>query len=303
MLQYSVSDEGGILTNIIWAVQMPGFMMISGYFVAKRSTDLGTGIKKSAIHYLMPFLSWYVLISVLLLGDKNFGKGLNALIHHVDVGMWFLWVIFVLSIIATFCNAALTKKSAIHFLLSIIIGFGILGGIVVATRDINFLGVKFILYYSIFYGFGWLLKWTKKYWKPIWPRIKNWLYIISVIIFAAIVYNVDLYHIEDNVTGIALRCTAGFAGCFLIYAVVERYSRALQKAKIAAIGRYTLEIYVTHMYVNGLFTKSNGNIFWTAAGFGNFTVSLICTVAFTAIIIAVIKSVPAANFVLYGKQK
>lgn len=36
VLQYSVSDEGGILTNLIWAVQMPGFMFISGYFCAKK---------------------------------------------------------------------------------------------------------------------------------------------------------------------------------------------------------------------------------------------------------------------------
>ena len=35
VLQYSVVDEGGILTNIIWAVQMPGFMFISGYFAVK----------------------------------------------------------------------------------------------------------------------------------------------------------------------------------------------------------------------------------------------------------------------------
>ena len=30
VLQYSVSDEGGILTNFIWAVQMPGFMLVEG---------------------------------------------------------------------------------------------------------------------------------------------------------------------------------------------------------------------------------------------------------------------------------
>ena len=30
VLQYSVADEGRILTNFIWAVQMPGFMLVCG---------------------------------------------------------------------------------------------------------------------------------------------------------------------------------------------------------------------------------------------------------------------------------
>ena len=28
VLQYSVTDAGGILTNIIWAIQMPGFTLM-----------------------------------------------------------------------------------------------------------------------------------------------------------------------------------------------------------------------------------------------------------------------------------
>ena len=64
---------------------------------------------------------------------------------------------------------------------------------------------------------------------------------------------------------------------------------------------YTLEIYATHMYVNNLMEMSSG--FFTAAGLGNFLASLILTVLFTLIIIAVFKSIPVMNFVFYGKRQ
>jgi hypothetical protein len=38
------------------------------------------------------------------------------------------------------------------------------------------------------------------------------------------------------------------------------------------------------------------------AGFANFVASLILTVLFTLIIIAVFKSIPAMDFVFYGKK-
>ena len=40
VLQYSVTDEGGILTNTIWTIQMPGFMLVSGYFSARSVENL-----------------------------------------------------------------------------------------------------------------------------------------------------------------------------------------------------------------------------------------------------------------------
>ena len=99
-----------------------------------------------------------------------------------------------------------------------------------------------------------------------------------------------------------LRCITGFAGNLVLYNTVERFQEILSKIKFPWIGKYTLEIYATHMLVNNLFTVSNKNIFWSTEGFVNFTVSLICTCVFTVIIISVFKSIPLANFLMYGKR-
>ena len=256
----------------------------------------------------MPFFTWFLLISVLLLGrfDRNPITGIGVLLTHVDGGLWFLWTVFVLAIVATFCNLAVSKGKTIGrqiagVLIACAVFFGALLGLGMMF-GLNFLGIKYILYYAVFYGFGWLARATEGIWRQ-WMKGKNVLLFICLVIFLAIVYNFDLYHTGDDVKSILLRCIAGFTGNAVILATCEWYKDALERIKLDWLGMYTLETYTTHMYVNNLFQESNGNIFFTASGFGNFIVSLICTVVFTAVIIAVFKSIPAANYLMYGKRE
>ena len=71
VLQYSVADEGGILTNFIWAVQMPGFMLVAGWFSARKIESLKLTVHRiilSTQYYALPFFSWYFFLNCLLLG-------------------------------------------------------------------------------------------------------------------------------------------------------------------------------------------------------------------------------------------
>ena len=306
VLQYSVSDEGGILTNFIWAVQMPGFMLVAGYFAARKVDSwrgVGQRILLSAQHYALPFFSWFILINCLLRGGygRNPITAVSMLLTHVDGGLWFLWVVFILSIVTTLANKMLmgVNGKILKTAAVLIICFSLLAGVGLAL-GINFLGIKYILYYAVFYGFGWLVKWTEDWWKQWWPKVSNVAVTVALIFFLAIVFNYDLYHAPDNLNGIALRCIAGFTGNLVLLWCCGRYEIQLEKTRIGWIGMYTLEIYATHMYVNNLMEK--GSSFFTVGGFGNFIASLILTVLFTAIIIAVFKSIPAVDFVLYGKK-
>jgi hypothetical protein len=307
-----VTDEGGILTNLIWAVQMPGFMWVSGYFGARAINDfsnLQKSIHKSNVRYLLPFLSWWVFISVLLLGRYNHNpiKALIALAQRVDRGLWFLWVVYILSIVFALCNWAVSKGKSITTKAAFVSAMGILSGgimlLISRFAEINLFGIKIILYYSVFYGFGWLVHITEEYWKQFFTdSLKYLLLFVCFVVFVAICYNYDLYRSEGGIISIVLHLIAGFTGNAVLLGVVEYFHVALLKCRVDWIGTYTLEIYAAHMYVNKLFMESNTNPFFTLSGFGNFTVSLICTVLFTTIIIAVIKSIPAANYILFGKR-
>lgn len=97
---------------------MPGFMLISGYFSFRKVENkkkLMNSYRKSVERYLLPFFSWFILISVLLLGnyERNVLKGLDILVWRVDGGLWFIWVVFVLSLIMGLCNLVLGKVRGI----------------------------------------------------------------------------------------------------------------------------------------------------------------------------------------------
>ena len=61
IFEYSVSDwNHNILQNLIWAVQMPGFMVVSGYFSFREVGNVKrmlAGYRKSIERYLLPFLA------------------------------------------------------------------------------------------------------------------------------------------------------------------------------------------------------------------------------------------------------
>ena len=287
---------------------MPGFMLVSGYFSSRTirsGSETGKRIIRSAQHYVLPFFSWFILVSCLLLGgfDRNPRRAVITLMTKVDNGLWFLWVIFILSIIAISLNWALGNQKCriVKVGIVLILYFGLLGAIGLIF-GINFLGVKYVLYYSVFYGVGWLAHRTENWWKQWWPKTENLVAAVTISTFLAIIYNYDLYHCPDDLKSIVLRCIAGFTGNFVLLWICNKYETVLARAKLGWIGRYTLEIYATHMYVNNLMTAENGHDFFTVMGFWNFMISLVLTITFTAIIIVVFKSIPAMNFIFYGKR-
>lgn len=309
VLQYSVTDEGGILTNIIWAIQMPGFMLVSGYFSARKiesTQELSKRIIASMQHYALPFLSWWFLVTVLLLGcfNRNVLAAAEHITFHVDSGMWFLWVVFILSILATICNY-ICSQNATHLVVktatSVIAMLGLLG-VIGILFGIKFIGIKLILYYSIFFECGWFLHRTQNVFKQLIEKYSGLIVFAAIVCFSAIVFNYDLYHGEDSLISIALRCVAGFSGNAVLLWVANKYKETFERIRLDQIGLYTLEIYTTHMYVNGLMGAGNTSGFFTVTGFANFTVSLLLTTIFTAILIMIIKSIPLTNFLLYGKR-
>lgn len=290
---------------------MPGFMLVSGYFSFREMESgkkLRTGYRKSVERYLLPFLSWYVLVSVLLLGnyERDVLKGLSNLACRVDGGLWFIWVVFVLSLITGLCN--LIRGKLIGFvkqLTAVAVIVGVCYSVfLVLTKltSVNFLGIKFILYYGVFYGLGWFIRWTQIFWEKQKPFFYDTLAFICICVFAAIIFNVNLYLIDDNQVGITLRFFAGATGNYVIYYIVKKLVPQLQKIRMDWIGTYTLEIYVTHMYTNHLFSKIANNALFTVPGFTTFTISLICTIVLTGIVIVALKSIPATNYLFYGKR-
>lgn len=190
-------------------------------------------------------------------------------------------------------------------MVSVMVTVGVCYGIFLVLAElisVNFIGIKFILYYGLFYGIGWFIRWTQRLWEKHTPLFYDTLAFICIFVFVAIVFNVNLYLIDDNLFGIVLRFIAGGTGNYVIYFVVKKLVPQLLKIKMELTGMYTLEIYVTHMYTNHLFSKVASEEFFTVYGFMTFTISLICTLVLTGIVIIVLKSISATNYLFYGKR-
>lgn len=209
---------------------MPGFMLVSGYFSFKEVENgrkLMVGYRKSVERYLLSFLTWFILVSVLLIGDygRNVLQGLNRLAWRVDSGLWFIWVVFVLSLITGLCNLIRGKvngfvKQLVTAAVTAGVGYGVLL-VLAKLTSINFLGIKFILYYCLFYGLGWFIRWTQSFWEKQKTVFYDTGAFICICVFAAITFNVNLYLIDDNIVGIMLRFIAGATGNYVLYYVVK----------------------------------------------------------------------------------
>lgn len=97
---------------------MPGFMFVAGYFSAREIRTLRVAdhrILRSAQSYSLPFFSWFLLVTCLLLGGygRNPVTAAGVLITNTDVGLWFLWAVFVLSVIITLCNVAVSRGASL----------------------------------------------------------------------------------------------------------------------------------------------------------------------------------------------
>jgi len=308
VLQYSVADEGGILTNIIWGIQMPGFMLVSGYLSARIIDSFGNLAKrfmKSLYEYALPFFAWFFLVDVLLLNrfERKLAVAFKYLIYHVDGALWFLWCVFVLSIVFNFINFVLQSKK--QRIVKVFVAFALCYTLMLCVAyycGIKFLGLKYILYYSVFYGAGWGIKQTKNMWKNLYKKYASIIAFFAFLIFTAIVFNFDLYKSQDNISSIVLRCVAGFVGNYALLWVCKQYTPILHRMRIDKVGVYTLELYVTHVRFIGLISKNAEAVFFTISGLQSFFTSLFVTFLFTFIVVAILKSIPITNFIFYGKR-
>lgn len=238
--------ETNSLFLFIYSFHMPLFMIISGKFFLSSISRISLidFVKKKFFHLYLPSLIWgggacFLVGGVKLLQHKSFD-----LLYAVDLfftGMWFLTVLFILSVVGGIIEKAITKFKLLIWC-SIFILCNVLP---------NFWMRNEIIYLLPFFVGSIFLS------KKDWSKISTGYGIVALLIFVYFLYfftfDDSMYRMQDDFMSLQyhksafLRLITGTTGSFMVLWIaryLKHYKRVENQLKY--VGCLTLPIYVLH---------------------------------------------------------
>lgn len=309
--------QDSIVYSIIWTLQMPLFMIISGY-VTKYSqsiNDIKTlwiFLKRKTRTYLFPMIIWTIIRGLVF--ENRHLLNLHYILWHMDSGYWFLsslWTICLIFGISQFLSSSLNRKNSkitstiltIVFILggaSLLVCVGLIVGI-------NFFGIKLSLYYMPFFLVGYFYSILEESVKGHWFVVsKEVIPFLSALAYFYLLVHFNIVKLPDDFYGICIRIVASFSGCIMVFGWGANF---LNKTKdnwvhkrMVWIGTHTLEIYILHYLLLAPFKpidySYNASLWSDLYVFINFLFTIIAT----CFLVGVIDQNKIAKTLLFAKR-
>ena len=242
--------------NFIYSFHMPAFIAISGWFAfkpnRKKNGYIRSCIRRSQ-QLLVPYFIWS--LGRWFLGDLSIER-LVQIVLVPDAYFWFLWVLFWICCIFTFCqlvadrlnmNELIPIGASCFFLLGVMVGL-----------EFRYLGFQFLAYYFIFYILGYCIR--RFSWLQINNKIALFVF-ICVWVFLAWFWNMHelpLWMPEiSNVPNSLLQYT--YRGLTAIIAMLILFGGAPKVLNVDTkfngwmkdLGVVSLGLYVVHLMILG----------------------------------------------------
>lgn len=310
--------EDPYVYDFIKAVQMPLFIMISGYLCGQgrkisNIKSFGQMMGKRAIAYLVPFFTW---LTVMHLGDLV--NAYKTIFVQLDYGLWFFGVLFILTFMVYTAQLAAVYLRKKNCVLSEIIFWGVYGEMClmlvaqILTGN-RFLSPNLTIIYVPFYMLGYVAGnygrkffcWDSKEDGKIDCKNNRLIQVGAVVAAIAFLYLVIARNLNSMETrsDVIIQMTASVLGCTAIIYGVFWLKDGKIKNILAKIGNYTLEIYVVHYhFANMLNFYDRQYAFYTPEGAVFVAASFIAMSAVTFCCIWVMKKVKVIDFLFFGKR-
>lgn len=287
--------------DMIKSLQMPMFFLISGY-LAGAGTKINTWeqyksrMGKRAVAYLLPFFSWLVVQHITFVP-----RALKTVLFQLDYGLWFLMTLFLFTWLAYTAQLIQAKvKREWGFWVPFLGGCALILG--AYLMGVTFLSpsllVIYLPYYTAAYFCGAYPKWIGRV--PI--VAQRLLAALAGVLFVLAAVFLDLV----TVTGIGMlgvQTVVSFLGCLALIRLVLDWRENRLKTKLAALGRYTLEIYVLHyQFATVLNPDKTVYVFWSAQGLLYSAAAFADMSVITAAGIYIIDHVRVLRLLLFGKR-
>ena len=219
MLGHTVSNNGmndfadSGMYKVIFALQMPLFMLVSGY-VTKYSRPIDSGkalasfFGRRSLCYLLPWGVW-TLFRGFAFGGWTLGTVKNeavSLLWNMDSGYWFLfslWTICAVWGTGSFIANKLTEKRVPRVILCSVFSAALSVGLffVGLKAGLSFLNIKLTLYYIPFFFLGYVFAsfyGTFEHGKKF-HVVETSVAALSFVAFVAITLNRNVYYLGESV--------------------------------------------------------------------------------------------------------
>lgn len=311
----TVDSQKSFLFNIIWSLQMPLFILISGY-VTKYSRPIFDGnglwkyVKRRTVAYMLPWAVWSFLVRGIIFGEDGF-LNVKHLLWNMDSGYWFLATIWTISIIfgvASFVAERASKenllKKQIVLLGCYLAGMVLLVGIGVIL-GLSFFAIKLTLYYMPFYYAGFLYGQFDDRMKEseIGKKMIDSVVAICFVMWLFVILGFSLYEMSDGGVAIILRAATSLAGCIAVCGLCKGIFSEKWGGTLAWVGEHSLEVYLTHYLLLSLIKRDEAPILYSPTGLSMVLVNYMITVALTVMAIVMMSQNAMLRFVLTGKKK
>jgi len=293
--------EDAYLYDAIKVIQMPLFIMVSGYLcgIGRRVETLAgyaAVMKKRACSYLVPFFFW-----ILLQHPLHPISSVAETLFCLDKGLWFLMTLFLLNWMIYTAQLASSRAGVYTKPVFWAVYLGMACFVVLETLlGWEFLSPGLTRLYLPFYLAGYLAgTWRDKLERI--PRAgKRTAFALAAAAFLYLVFFRDLQDV-GNLLMLGQQITASFLGCYVIIYLACLWRDGRAKELTARLGAYTLEIYVLHFHFARVLNQGKTYELYTWEGLIFVLASFAVMSLITAGIIAVTKRIPLLDFLLYGK--
>ncbi|MBR4769408.1 MAG: acyltransferase family protein [Clostridia bacterium] len=310
----STDYESSFLFNAIWSLQMPLFMLISGYVNKyRRPIDSGRTIGafalKSTVAYLLPFFVWTFLVRGIMLRQSGF-LDVKYLIWHMDAGYWFLFSLWTLTLIFGFSLFISlffrnSKKIVGFFVTALVFGTMVAALLVVGkTVGLSFLGIKFTVYYSLFYFAGYTYGLFQE---DVWNRrqLKQIAHVFVAIcwgVWISLLMRYSIYLLPDGGISIVRRVAASLTGGGAICGTVSSIPKENKiRRALSYFGVHSLEIYLIHFAFLKIVTAETIPNLSSLYGVGLIVVNFILAVLGSVVLFSLLNTNSVTKFVGFGK--
>lgn len=307
------------LNDAIMAVQMPLFMMVSGYAMGMGKREILDGKdfffvqKKRTVAYLLPFFSWVFVVSLFRPVEdiQNPLAECYRILFRIDSGLWYLMTLFLIqfcvTLVTLFSNVCVfhLKKSnrGMNHMVFFLCGTAVVYILFIlwGRTGSTFLGPSFVVQYMPFYVLGYVVS---HYVREIFPKKgKSFLWGLWAVSLPAFLILVSVFDLQSkgNAKELLIQMFASLLGSFVCFYGVYHLP-VKRKYGLSFIGLYTLEIYALHFrFVDMLGFKNRGLAVYSAEGMAAIIVTFLVMSVLSGILIYFIKKVWLLDLILFGK--